>query len=91
MERRGYRITGRVQGIGYRSFARRWARDLDLRGWVCNRADGSVEVQVEGSKERLTRFEDSLRRGPASGRVEALERIAAIPDEPWAEFEIRFG
>ena len=52
---------------------------------------GSVEVQVEGSKERLTRFEDNLRRGPASGRVEALERIAPIPDDPWADFEIRFG
>jgi acylphosphatase len=91
MERRGYRITGHVQGIGYRYFANRRAQELNLRGWVCNREDGSVEVQVEGAADQLHAFESLLREGPSSGRVTDLERIEANKGEAYPDFEIRFG
>jgi acylphosphatase len=42
------RITGRVQGVGYRLWATRTAARLGLRGWVRNRSDGSVEVLATG-------------------------------------------
>ena len=42
------RITGEVQGVGYRLWARRTATGLGLRGWVRNRFDGTVEALVTG-------------------------------------------
>jgi len=36
------RITGRVQGVGFRVWTRQQAQRLGLTGWVCNEDDGSV-------------------------------------------------
>ena len=91
MERRAYRVTGRVQGVGFRSFARFRAMDLSLKGWVCNRMDGSVEIQVEGPRAKLDAYEGLLKQGPPSGHVELLERIEADSREGFKDFEIRFG
>ena len=93
MERRGYRITGRVQGVGYRAFVHRAAHGLGLAGWVCNRADGSVEVLAEGAASALDALEGQLRQGPAAGMVKAVTRRPAAADERFAggDFEIRFG
>jgi acylphosphatase len=75
MERRSYRITGQVQGVGFRWWTRKMASDMNLRGTVRNAGDGSVEVRVEGPVERLDGFEDLLRRGPAGARVRGLDRV----------------
>jgi acylphosphatase len=97
MERRAYRISGRVQGVGFRYFTRGEARDLGLGGWVCNRADGSVEVRVEGEPRLLADFEARLRQGPPTGEVEQVKRIgieepgAANAPESYDKFEIRYG
>ena len=45
------RITGKVQGVGYRLWVMRTAARLGLRGWVRNRLDGSVEALVTGAAE----------------------------------------
>jgi acylphosphatase len=90
-ERRGYRVTGQVQGIGYRYFTRTRANNLHLTGWVCNNADGSVEIHVEGAPAKLETFETILKEGPDGGHVDALERIKADSVEALDEFEIRFG
>jgi len=72
-------ITGRVQGVGYRAFVRHRAVELGLRGWVKNRADGSVEALAEGAEEPLARFVDALRQG--SWRAE-VEDVTAEWGEP---------
>ncbi|MEK7872461.1 MAG: acylphosphatase, partial [Chloroflexota bacterium] len=46
-------VRGRVQGVGYRSFAQAWARALGLKGYVQNLSGGAVEVRAEGPRERL--------------------------------------
>ena len=65
-------IQGRVQGVGFRWFVHREARELDLRGWVRNTEDGDVEVLASGSPEDLAELRSSLRRGPRGSRVDRL-------------------
>ena len=54
-----YKITGIVQGVGFRPFVYRIAHDLDLTGWVRNTPAG-VEIEVQGAIDRLNAFEDAL-------------------------------
>ena len=72
-ERLSARVTGRVQGVGYRWWARRQADELHLVGWVMNADDErSVELVAEGPSEALDELERRLWRGPASAQVEAV-------------------
>jgi acylphosphatase len=66
-------IAGRVQGVGYRYFARDAARLEGIRGTVQNLDDGRVEVVASGEAEAMTRFERALRRGPAGARVDDVQ------------------
>ncbi|MFC1791934.1 acylphosphatase, partial [Gemmatimonadota bacterium] len=60
---RGYRITGRVQGVFFRAWTRQKALELGLRGTVRNRFDGSVEACVLGSPAVLEVFQARLWEG----------------------------
>jgi acylphosphatase len=66
-------VAGRVQGVGYRYFARDAARLEGIRGTVQNLDDGRVEVVASGEAEAMTRFERALRRGPAGARVDDVQ------------------
>lgn len=72
-----FAVSGRVQGVGFRWFAARIARELGICGWVRNAKDGSVEAVAAGSDDALEAFEAALRRGPAGSRVEAVSRGSA--------------
>jgi acylphosphatase len=69
-ERLDATVRGRVQGVGYRVYALREAMDLDLEGFVANRADGSVHVVAEGPRGALEALLDRLREGPPAGWVD---------------------
>lgn len=81
-EARGYVISGRVQGVGFRWFARHTGLQLGLGGHVRNLPDGAVEVHVRGAAEAMTSFEAALRRGPPASRVDGVVRIPADPRTP---------
>ena len=66
-------IQGIVQGVGFRYFARRAARDLNLAGHVRNLADGSVEAVARGEEGQLAALEKALRRGPTASRVDSVK------------------
>ncbi len=72
------RITGIVQGVGYRIWATRIASALGLRGWVRNRSDGSVEALATGRPEQVAAMIEACRRGPYGARV---TEVTAVPDE----------
>jgi acylphosphatase len=72
------RITGNVQGVGYRIWATRTASGLGLRGWVRNRSDGSVEALATGAPEQIAMLIEACRRGPFGARV---AEVTAVPDE----------
>jgi acylphosphatase len=78
METVRLRITGNVQGVGYRLWAMRTAARLGLRGWVRNRADGSVEVLATGDPDSIAAMIEACRTGPLGARV---TNVAAAPDE----------
>lgn len=80
-------VAGRVQGVGFRFFAERTARDLGVRGWVKNLPDGRVESVAEGDPDAVNRYLERLREGPRSGRVTNL----LVEETTWtgfASFEI---
>jgi acylphosphatase len=69
---RRYYISGQVQGVGYRYFAQRAARDLGIRGWAHNLDDGRVEVLAIGTSRQLEDFEGELRVGPPHANVRGV-------------------
>ena len=87
-DRRAYRITGNVQGVGFRWWTRKTASALDLRGTVRNARDGSVEIEVEGPDEALEEFEQKLHHGPSSARVREVEEVETEQDSLPGGFEI---
>jgi len=65
-------ITGRVQRVGYRMWAERTASALGLRGWVCNRADGSVELLASGEDDAVAALIKACRQGPRHAAVSGV-------------------
>ena len=66
-------VTGRVQGVFYRVSTRDKASELGLSGFVKNRADGSVEIEACGSREKLENLVSWCREGPSGARVDNLK------------------
>ena len=71
-------VAGRVQGVGFRYFARDAARREGIAGTVQNLDDGRVEVVACGEAEAMTRFEIALAARP--GRRARRGRAASSPD-----------
>lgn len=75
---RRFVVSGHVQSVGFRWFARAAAGREGLCGVVRNRPDGSVEAVVEGEQEAVERFAIAIRRGPSRARVTNVE-VDAMP------------
>jgi acylphosphatase len=82
-------IFGRVQGVAFRAYARDKATKLGLFGYVKNEPDGSVLVEIEGSRQQLLDFYNWSKKGPAWARVEKVNQ-AEQPVEGYTSFSIRY-
>ncbi|RKU16967.1 acylphosphatase [Candidatus Poribacteria bacterium] len=80
-------ITGRVQGVGFRNFTQRNARQLGVKGYAKNLPNGKVEVVAEGDKTQLDALVVFLREGPRYARVDSLE----IDERPFTGEYEAFG
>jgi acylphosphatase len=80
-------VSGRVQGVGFRFFAERTAREVRVHGWVRNLPDGNVETVVEGDEEAVAGYLDRLRRGPLGAKVTSLSAEDVEPRH-YTSFEI---
>ncbi len=83
-------VTGKVQNVGYRAYAREEAATLKLNGWVRNEPDGTVRLVAEGPHDALERLLDSLHVGPRLAKVDRIDETWTAPEERHSGFEIRW-
>lgn len=83
------RVTGKVQGVGYRLSAVRRAHLIGVRGWVRNNDDGSVEAMVQGTPDQVDRMLEWMRQGPPQARVVEISSQREFIDRRFANFEQR--
>jgi acylphosphatase len=75
-------VRGRVQGVGFRAFVEREAKQRALGGWVRNRRDGSVEAVFSGAPETVEAMIEACRRGPP------LSHVHTVEDRPAGDAEL---
>lgn len=66
------KVSGIVQGVGFRYYTTRKAMDHKLTGYVKNLSDGSVEIWAEGPPHNIQGFLKEIKQGPASAMVEDI-------------------
>jgi acylphosphatase len=82
-------VEGRVQGVGYRDYARRRASGLGLGGWVMNLRDGRVRLRAEGPRGRIEALVHELQKGPPLARVERVDVQWLAPAGTFSDFDVR--
>lgn len=82
------RISGGVQGVGYRAWTRGQALQLGLTGWVRNEADGSVTALIVGTPAATASMLERFWIGPVGSSVSDLEAEPAMLDDIPSEFRI---
>lgn len=88
MQRQRIIFTGRVQGVGFRATTRSIARKHPVTGWVRNRDDGAVEMEVQGGAAAIDACLSDLRTRMA-GFIQTEHADAASVEADETDFEIR--
>ena len=83
------KITGVVQGVGFRYFVRQEAARLELAVAVWNCPDGSVEVVVQGEEALLEQLVEQCKLGPTYSKVASVDVQREAVGEKFLDFEIR--
>jgi len=81
------RVSGMVQGVFYRAFAKDRADELGVKGWVRNLPGGGVEAVLEGDRKKVGELLALMKTGPTGARVSGME-IAEIKCKDHEEFKI---
>ena len=82
-------ISGFVQGVGFRGFVERKAKELGITGWTKNLSDNRVEVVAQGSEGVLEKFVNICEKGPFLADVQNVAIEWQEPSENFIEFEQR--
>lgn len=83
------RISGKVQGVGFRFFTRNQARQLNLMGWVRNTLDGGVLATVQGTEYAINTFVDHMWVGPPLSEVKSVTKVEMHFIEEFPDFEVK--
>jgi acylphosphatase len=84
-----FRVSGRVQGVGFRAAAWNEARRLGLAGWIRNLPDGRVEALAQGEAAALDAYCEWWRHGPPAAHVAGVERTTEPVTTFPSDFDIR--
>ena len=82
------RVQGRVQGVRFRQMSARIARKLEIRGYVMNRADGSVDILAQGMRARLVELLRWIEESPGFSRIEGVQYHWHVPSRTFSDFTI---
>ena len=89
--RASIKITGIVQGVGFRSWVARKARSLGLVGFVKNEPDGSVYIVVEGDKQAIDSLIKMCWKGPTLAKVDNVYVTWESFKGEFKDFEIKYS
>lgn len=89
MKRVFLKISGQVQGVFFRVFVRDKAQRLSLVGWVCNAADGTVQVLAQGIEDNLKKLIKYCQDGPKFAKVDKVEVRWEEANGEFGNFEIK--
>lgn len=81
------RVSGRVQGVGFRYYTQQKAKELSITGYVKNKPDRSVYIEAEGSEDNLQTFIDWCKIGPQRAIVANID-IQVVPKLDYHSFKI---
>jgi len=84
-------ISGRVQGVFFRSETQHEAKRRNVKGWVRNLPDGRVEAVFEGEEGKVKELIEFCKRGPPGAKVTGVKVIWERYSGEFREFEIRYG
>ena len=83
------KVSGSVQGVGFRYFVQRKAEAYNLRGYTKNMPDGSVEVVAEGDRPGLIELATDLKKGPFLSHVDDVQVVWSDSEQNFRDFSIR--
>lgn len=83
-------VSGKVQAVFFRYFAKQAADSLGLKGFVRNLQDGSVEAIAQGTEEKLNEFLKQLKKGPPASKVDSVAFEFEDADKEFKDFEIKY-
>lgn len=84
-------VSGRVQGVFFRSETQEEALRNGLTGWVRNLQNGRVEAVFEGEKEMVEKLIEFCRRGPPGARVANVEIVWKNYTGEFHDFRVRYA
>jgi acylphosphatase len=82
-------ISGKVQGVMMRDHLRKNASVLNIKGWVKNKKDGTVEVLAQGNEKDIDKFIDVCKKGSFLALVQNVEMKEIPIEEEHEGFQIR--
>ena len=82
-------VSGKVQGVNYRSWVKSQAGQLGIKGWVRNLDDGRVEVLAQGDEDALQSLKGKLALGSTMSHVDNVETQWMDYDKEHSTFELR--
>ena len=88
MERKKILIYGHVQGVFFRTYIKKLAQELNLKGVVRNLPDGKVEIIAEGEGKNIKKLIDLCNKGPKTSQVKKIDVIEEKIKDEFKNFEI---
>ncbi|MCR3884672.1 acylphosphatase [Methanotrichaceae archaeon M04Ac] len=81
------RVSGRVQGVGYRRFVTIHAKELEVAGRVQNLPGGGVEALLQGERKNVGELLNQMKTGPAQALVSGMD-ISEVECQKIDDFKV---